>query len=121
LVSSRLPLPNVEHLARRLRTRVPLAGLLVNENASPGNVILGERTERIWGEAVLRERYGDVTIAAGPTAFVQANTRMAAAIYAAIAEAAALDGRQRVIDLYCGVGGIALTLARKATSVLGIE
>jgi 23S rRNA (uracil1939-C5)-methyltransferase len=121
LVSSRLPLANVEHLARRLRTRVPLAGLLVNENASTGNVILGTRTERIWGEATLRERYGEITIAAGPTAFVQANTRMASAIYAAIAEAAALTGRERVVDLYCGVGGIALTLARHAASVLGIE
>jgi 23S rRNA (uracil1939-C5)-methyltransferase len=121
LVSSRVPLANAEHLARRLRTRVPLAGLLVNENASTGNVILGARTERVWGEAVLRERYGPITIAAGPTAFVQANTRVAAAIYAAIAEAAELDGRERVVDLYCGVGGIALTLGRRAASVLGIE
>ncbi len=93
LVSSRTPLPHAERLARRLRTAVPLAGLLLNENTTTGNVILGPRTECLWGEEVLRERYGDVTIAAGPTAFVQANTRMAAAIYGAIAAAADLDGR----------------------------
>jgi 23S rRNA (uracil1939-C5)-methyltransferase len=121
LVSSRLPLPNVARLARRLRTSVPLAGLLVNENPTSGNVILGPTTERIWGEAVLRERYGAVTIAAGPTAFVQANTCMASTIYAAIAAAADLDGRARVLDLYCGVGGIALTLAPRAAVVLGVE
>lgn len=121
LVSSRVPLPEADQLARRLRTALPLAGLLVNENTSTGNVILGSRTERIWGEEVLRERYGAVTLTAGPTAFVQANTRMAAHIYAAIAAAAALDGRERVLDLYCGVGGIALTLAANATAVLGIE
>jgi 23S rRNA (uracil1939-C5)-methyltransferase len=100
-----MPLPEVGRLARRLRTALPLAGLLVNENTSAGNVILGSRTERIWGEDVLRERYGDVTLAAGPTAFVQAQ----------------LDGGQRVLDLYCGVGGIALTLASRAAAVLGIE
>jgi 23S rRNA (uracil1939-C5)-methyltransferase len=121
LVSSRTPLPDVATLTRRLRTALPLAGLLVNENTSAGNVILGPRTERIWGEDTLRERYGDVTLAAGPTAFVQANTRMAATIYAAIADAAALTGGERVVDLYCGVGGIALTLAARAGSVLGIE
>jgi 23S rRNA (uracil1939-C5)-methyltransferase len=60
-------------------------------------------------------------LAAGPTAFVQANTAMATRIYAAIARAAALDGTARVLDLYCGVGGIALTLAPGAQDVLGVE
>jgi len=121
LVTSRMPLPGVDRIARRLRALLPLAGLLVNENASRGNVILGTNTTRVWGEAVLRERYGAVTLAAGPTAFVQANTAMATRIYAAIARAAALDGTARVLDLYCGVGGIALTLAPGARAVLGVE
>ena len=34
LVSSRTPLPHAERLARRLRTAVPLAGLLLNENTT---------------------------------------------------------------------------------------
>jgi 23S rRNA (uracil1939-C5)-methyltransferase len=121
LVSSRVPLPEAGRLARRLRTTLPLAGLLVNENTTTGNVVVGARTERVWGEDVLRERYGDVTLAAGPTAFVQANTRMAARIYATIAEAARRGPHARVLDLYCGVGGIALTVARDAASVLGVE
>lgn len=134
LVSSLAPLPQAPRLARRLRATVPLAGLLVNENTTTGNVILGARTERIWGESMLREQYGEVTLEAGPTAFVQANTRMAARIYRAIADA--IDSAiaptiadagdcpsagPRVLDLYCGVGGIALTVARRAASVVGIE
>ena len=121
LVSSRAPLAAALRVAHRVRRVVPLAGLLVNENRTTGNVILGTRTEPVFGEPVLRERYGDVVIAAGPTAFVQANTRMAAAIYAAIAEAADVDGHTDVLDLYCGVGGIALTLAQRARSVVGVE
>lgn len=128
LVSSLVPLPQAPRLARRLRATIPLAGLLLNENTTTGNVILGKRTERIWGETTLRERYGDVTLAAGPTAFVQANTRMAARIYSTIASEidAAIGSTTdhtgpRVLDLYCGVGGIALTAARHAASVIGIE
>jgi 23S rRNA (uracil1939-C5)-methyltransferase len=121
LVSSRVPLPNAGRVARRLRAAVPLAGLLVNENTTTGNVILGARTEPVWGEPVLRERYGDVVIAAGPTAFVQANARMASVIYRTIADVADLAEGARVLDLYCGVGGIALTLAARAARVLGVE
>ncbi|MCC6847739.1 MAG: 23S rRNA (uracil(1939)-C(5))-methyltransferase RlmD [Deltaproteobacteria bacterium] len=121
LVSSRAPLSQATRVARRLRRTVPLAGLLVNENRTSGNVILGARTEAVFGERALRERYGEVVIAAGPTAFVQANTRMAARIYGAIAEAAAVAADTRVVDLYCGVGGIALTLARTAGTVVGVE
>jgi 23S rRNA (uracil1939-C5)-methyltransferase len=149
LVSSLVPLPRAPRLARRLRATIPLAGLLLNENTTTGNVILGTRTERIWGESTLRERYGDVTLAAGPTAFVQANARMATRIYRAIADAidstiadaiepaipdaaestiptaiatgAASEAGPRVLDLYCGIGGIALTVARRAASVIGIE
>ena len=121
LVSSHVPLPGIERLTRRLRERIKLAGLLVNENTSTGNVITGERTHRVWGEEVLRERYGRLVLAAGPVAFVQANTRVAALIYARIAAAAALRGNERVLDLYCGIGGIALTLAAAAGTVVGVE
>ncbi len=121
LVTSADPLPGTAGLARRLRTALPVAGLLLNANATAGNVIVGPRTRRICGDAELRDRYGDVELAASPTAFVQANTRMAERIYRAIAAAARLGGGERVVDLYCGVGGIALTLAPRASSVLGIE
>lgn len=121
LVTSRVPLAAAPHLARDLRSRLPLAGLLLNENRSRGNVILGARITRVWGATELSERYGEVVLGASPLAFVQGNTHMAARIYTAIAAAAALSGRERVVDLYCGVGGIALTLAPAAGEVLGIE
>ena len=46
---------------------------------------------------------------------------MAARIYADVTDAAALTGTERVVDAYAGVGGIALTLARGAAEVVGIE
>ncbi len=121
LVSSRPDLDAAARVARRLRRHVPLAGLCVNENRSTGNVILGARTYPVWGADELVERYGEIVVAAPATAFVQANTVMAARIYDAIAAAARLTGSERAVDLYCGVGGIALTLAPGAREVVGVE
>jgi 23S rRNA (uracil1939-C5)-methyltransferase len=121
LVSSRSALPGIGAVASMIGRAVPLAGLHLNLNTSAGNVIVGERTERIRGAPTLAERYGEVTLVAGPTAFVQANTRMAARIYARIAALAAVRRDERVLDLYCGVGGIALTIARSAREVAGVE
>jgi len=46
---------------------------------------------------------------------------MAEVLYGIAAEYAALEGWERVYDLYCGTGTIALTLAPRAGEVWGIE
>jgi 23S rRNA (uracil1939-C5)-methyltransferase len=56
-----------------------------------------------------------------PEAFFQTNTEMAERIYVACAELAGLRGSERVFDLYCGIGTIALTLAARAGEVVGLE
>ena len=54
-------------------------------------------------------------------AFFQTNTEMAERLYAVAAEYAGLSGRERVFDLFCGIGTIGLTLARDAGEVWGLE
>src|SRR3989337_2299513 len=46
---------------------------------------------------------------------------MAGVLYGAAAEMAGLRGHERVFDLYCGIGTIALTLASRAREVVGVE
>jgi 23S rRNA (uracil1939-C5)-methyltransferase len=46
---------------------------------------------------------------------------MAERLYGLAAEAASLTGREKVFDLYCGSGTIALTLAGYAGEVWGVE
>jgi 23S rRNA (uracil1939-C5)-methyltransferase len=78
-------------------------------------------TELLAGSDLLLERIGDLELALSPGAFFQTNTEMAERLYALVVEAAALDGWERVFDLYCGVGAIGLTLARRAGAVYGLE
>ena len=54
-------------------------------------------------------------------AFFQTNTEMAEVLYGHAAELAALTGRERVYDLFCGIGTISLALAGAAGEVWGIE
>jgi 23S rRNA (uracil1939-C5)-methyltransferase len=54
-------------------------------------------------------------------AFFQTNTEMAAKLYDVVVEFAALEGWERVYDLYSGIGTIALTLAPRAGELWGIE
>ena len=42
-------------------------------------------------------------------------------LYAKAAEYAGLDGSQTVLDLYCGIGSIGLSMAKKAKRIIGIE
>jgi 23S rRNA (uracil1939-C5)-methyltransferase len=55
------------------------------------------------------------------TAFLQTNTEMAERLYAIVGDYAGLSGRERVFDLYCGIGVIGLALARRAGEVWGLE
>ena len=54
-------------------------------------------------------------------AFLQTNTEMAERLYAIAAEFAGLSGRERVFDLFCGIGTIGLSLAGRAGEVWGLE
>lgn len=75
----------------------------------------------VLGSERLRERLGDLDLEMSHSAFFQTNTEMAERLYAAVAELAGLSGRERVFDLYCGIGTIGLTLAADAGEVWGLE
>ncbi len=56
-----------------------------------------------------------------PDAFFQTNTEMAEVLYGTAVELTGLTGRERVYDLFSGIGTIALALALRAGEVWGIE
>jgi len=75
----------------------------------------------VLGEEFLAEELARLQLRISPSAFFQTNTEMAERLYGIAAEYADLSGRERVLDLYCGIGTIGLALARRAGEVWGIE
>ena len=98
-----------------------LSGVLWTRSRSLAETTAGGDTELVWGEAELPERLGELDLLISPEAFFQTNTEMAELLYGVIVEYAALEGWERVYDLYSGIGTIALTLAARAGELWGIE
>ena len=126
------PLPNGPALASAFRAARPeVIGVVEHVNRGRGNAIFAADAgdDRVLdGEATIEDRVdggggrSDVRLRLSAGAFFQANRDVAALAYAAIAGALAVRPGERVVDAYCGVGGIALALAGAgATEVIGIE
>jgi 23S rRNA (uracil1939-C5)-methyltransferase len=98
-----------------------LSGVLWTRSRSLAETTAGGDTELIWGDAELPERLGELDLRISPEAFFQTNTEMAELLYGVVVEYAALEGWERVYDLYSGIGTIALTLAPRAGELWGIE
>ena len=101
-----------------LSPAVRAVSLLLNRTRA--NVATGE--ERVLvGSGVIVERLGGLEFEVSGTAFLQTNSRQADALYARALEAASLEGRECVLDLYCGTGTLTLLLARSAGEAIGVE
>jgi 23S rRNA (uracil1939-C5)-methyltransferase len=111
-----------ESLILEARKTLPeMVGIVLNLNPGPGNVILGERFILLWGRDCVYVTIGPLRLRINAGSFFQTNTRQTEVLYRQVEEMAGLTGRERVLDLYSGVGGIALFLAPFAESVLAIE
>jgi 23S rRNA (uracil1939-C5)-methyltransferase len=100
---------------------VPCDGLYWTQTAGLGESTRGGETVLLSGTPQLQETLGDLRFLVSPEAFFQTNTEMAELLYGAATEMAQLRGHERVFDLYCGIGTIALTLATRAREVIGVE
>jgi 23S rRNA (uracil1939-C5)-methyltransferase len=98
-----------------------LSGVLWTRSSSLAETTAGGETELVWGDAELPERLGELDLRISSEAFFQTNTEMAEVLYGIVVDYAALEGWERVYDLYCGIGTIALTLAPRAGELWGVE
>lgn len=115
-------IPNVELLVSLLREKVDgLTSVAVNINKEKTNVILGKETNIIWGEKYIRDNLLGKDFLISPNSFYQVNHNQCEKLYAKAKDFAGLTGTETVLDLYCGVGTIGLTMAENVKQLVGIE
>ena len=80
-----------------------------------------EGTRLLFGSARLEESLAGIPYTISLESFFQANAQMAEVLVATVRDLA-LEARPRhVLDLFCGVGTLALPLARQVEKVTGVE
>lgn len=121
-------LPILWQLAEELASGLnAVAGVHLHVNDGPGNAIFlrdsqgtGETT-RMRGKDTIEEGLCGLRLKVGPSDFYQTNPGMAEVIVQDIVSMLDEYPESPAVDLYCGVGGISLALARRHGYAFGVE
>ncbi len=122
LVTGESELPRIYEFAEELCHRIPeVVGVVQNINPAVTNVLLGPEFKLLAGRPYYYEEIRGIRYRISAPVFFQINPYQLSNLAEAVLQAAALTGRETVVDLFCGVGFLTLELARHARIVRGIE
>lgn len=122
LVTRTEEIPRARELVMELRYRMPfVVSIMQNINPAKTSLVFGEKTVRLWGKEAIEEKLGNVQFSLSPRAFFQLNPEQTVKLFGFVKEAAELTGSETVIDAYCGVGLMGLSLAGQAKEVHGMD
>lgn len=104
----------------------PATTILLGRNAKASDTAISDSIEVLTGAGHITETLyfadGAVDYRISPHSFFQTNTKGTEALYGLLRSwTRGLAGANTVLDLYCGGGGIALSLAGAARKVVGVE
>ncbi len=115
-------LPEEQNICQTLAQEFDLTTVLVQANTKQTNVILGTAPPRtVLGPGFIEDTLAGVPLRMGVQEFYQVNTAAAEMLYAKAREFAALRPGDFLLDLYCGMGSIGLSMAGDCARLLGVE
>ena len=122
LVVTSFELRHAEDLVRLIHDYYPeVVGIVLNKNPEATNVVLGDEYKILWGRDYIYDILCDIKLKIPVGAFYQVNHDAAEVLYNKARELARPTKDDTLLDLYCGVGSIGLSMARDAGEVYGIE
>lgn len=122
LVTRTAALPQKEAIIQKIKEIVPnTVSIIQNINNKKTNVIFGDETIVLDGREAIVDTIGDVKFEISARSFYQVNPTQTEVLYKQALDYAQLQGGERVIDAYCGIGTISLFLAQTAAHVSGVE
>ena len=115
-------LPDSERFCAELTAQFPqIKTIVLNVNRQKTNVITGEECIPLFGAGYIEDTMCGVPVKLGPLSFYQVNTPAAERLYAVAREFAGLQPTDTLLDLYCGMGTIGLSMADDCGALVGVE
>lgn len=95
--------------------------VLLNINKRRDNVLLGDKTICLLGEGFIEDSLLGLKFKISAPSFYQINHSQTEKLYSLAKKLAAPKETDTILDLYCGIGTIGLTMARNVRKLIGIE
>ena len=122
LVTLRDELPHADALiGSLLDADRSVCSVVLNVNPDKTNVVLGRQCRTLFGKDEIEDILCGLRFRISPLSFYQVNRDQAERLYAKAAEYAGCDENAVLLDLYCGVGTIGLTMADRVKQLIGVE
>lgn len=123
LVVSQYPNESVDRLLAAVIDEMgdDITTCLVTRHSGKAQAATGEREFLAKGTGRIVEDCGGIEFEISPRSFFQTNPRGAALLYRIVRDLAGDLSTSKVLDLYCGSGGVSLHLGQVAHRVVGIE
>ena len=108
-------------LAELLRRFPEITTVVLNINDRFGPVVLGARSKTLYGSGSIEDVLCGKRFRISPASFYQINPVQTEKLYTKAAEFADLRGDETVLDAYCGIGTIGLSVCDRVKQVIGVE
>jgi 23S rRNA (uracil1939-C5)-methyltransferase len=114
--------PEADEVATRIVDEIPgVESVIHTINTEKAQVAFGQESRVLAGKGSIQDQLGPFTFDISPSSFFQPNAEQAALMFEEVVRLCDLEGGERVLDAYCGTGGISLFLSLLADSVVGVE
>ncbi len=114
-----------DSFVQAVKSVYPATTIMVGRNAKLSDTAVSDSFETLTGSGFVTESLnfsdGSVDYRISPLSFFQTNTKGAEVLYGILRAWTRELKAKLILDLYCGGGGIALSLAGAAEKVIGVE
>lgn len=107
--------------AEKLEKKYPEFGLFVNENTLKNNVILGDKTQYIYGLKYIEAEHCDTKFRLLPDSFFQVNDSVKDMIYNKVKQLLNVSRTEVLVDCFSGIGILTNVLANEKYLTYAIE
>ncbi len=109
-------------IAREISEKFPqVVGVMLNINREDTNVICSDEYVQLLGKQYIRDELCGLKLEITPASFYQVNHDATELLYGKAAELAEFTGGETLLDLYCGIGSIGLSMASRVNKLIGVE